>query len=84
MKILKFSATWCGPCKMMKPVVNQIERDLQITIHEVDVDKKPQEATKYDVRSVPTFIKVDDEGKEIGRVMGALPYPKLVEFIKDV
>ena len=84
MKILKFSATWCGPCKMMKPVVEQIEKDLQITIHEVDVDKEPQEATKYDVRSVPTFIKVDDDGREIGRVMGALPYPKLVEFIKDV
>ena len=84
MKILKFSATWCGPCKMMKPVVEQIEKDLQITIHEVDVDKEPQEATKYDVRSVPTFIKVDDDGREIGRDMGALPYPKLVEFIKDV
>lgn len=83
MKILKFSATWCGPCKMMKPVVDKVQTDLQITIHEVDIDDEPQEATKYDVRSVPTFMKVDDDGNEIARVMGAIPYPKLVEFINE-
>jgi thioredoxin 1 len=56
--LVDFTATWCGPCKMMAPVLDQVKRTLgdRITIIKIDIDKSPQTANAYQVQSVPTLI----------------------------
>jgi thioredoxin 1 len=56
--LVDFSALWCGPCKMMKPVLKELKSWIgnEATILEVDVDKNVQAATKYQITSLPTFL----------------------------
>jgi thioredoxin 1 len=60
--LVDFTATWCGPCKMMAPVLEQVKRMLgdRITIIKIDIDKSPQTANAYQVQSVPTLILFRD------------------------
>lgn len=57
-EILYFSATWCGPCKNFKPVMEQVSRELPVRF--IDVDTNPDLTATYGVRSVPTLIVVKD------------------------
>lgn len=70
MKLLKFSATWCGPCKQLTETLKGM--DLSIPVEEIDVDTKDDRITKYAIRSVPTLILVDDQGTATVRHSGAL------------
>jgi thioredoxin 1 len=72
MKTMKyFSATWCGPCKAFKPVMNEVAGEgHQITFLDVDVHKDL--AKQYNVRSVPTTI-IEENGVEVDRFVGAIP-----------
>ncbi len=56
--LVDFSAEWCGPCKMMAPVLKDLKKDVKenVTILKVDIDKNPQAAQLYNVQSVPTLI----------------------------
>ena len=56
--LVDFSAEWCGPCKMMPPVLKELKDDLkeEVTILKVDIDKNPQAARLYNVLSVPTLM----------------------------
>ena len=56
--LVDFSADWCGPCKMMAPVIKELSTEVgeQARIIKVDVDKNPKAAAKYQIRGVPTFI----------------------------
>lgn len=56
--LVDFTATWCGPCKMMAPILEQVKKTLgdSITIIKVDIDKSPQTANSYQVQGVPTLI----------------------------
>ena len=67
-QIIFFGASWCGPCKMFKPVMESLQSEMSITF--IDVDTSPQTATQYNVRSVPTTVVVKD-GMEVGRAVGA-------------
>jgi len=58
-KILYFSATWCGPCKNFKPIMEQVSRELPVMF--VDVDSNPQLVAEYGVRNVPTVILVNND-----------------------
>lgn len=62
-ELIDFYATWCGPCKMLSPVIDEIEQENQdLKVTRIDVDKNPELAAQYSVMSVPTvFIKKDDQ-----------------------
>ena len=62
-ELIDFYATWCGPCKSLSPIIEEINKEHDdLTVTKVDVDKNPDLAAKYGVMSVPTvFIKKDDE-----------------------
>jgi thioredoxin 1 len=68
-KILFFSASWCGPCKSFKPIMEQVSRELPVQF--IDVDASPQLVAEYGVRSVPTVIIINN-GQVSSRQAGVL------------
>ena len=66
-QILYFTATWCGPCKVLKPKIQAMQSQLPITI--LDVDTNSEAVGKYSIRNVPTII-VTNGNNEIGRLVG--------------
>jgi len=62
MKTLKFYATWCGPCKALSAVVESAKDKLPMPVEDIDIDEQFDLAKKYNVRSVPTIVVVDDSG----------------------
>lgn len=71
MKLLYFSAPWCGPCKMLGPIMERVAQT--IPVEKVLVDDDPELASKYAVRSIPTVIVVDENGVELERTLGNKP-----------
>jgi thioredoxin 1 len=79
--LIDFYADWCGPCKMIAPILEQLGEERQdFKIVKVDVDANQQSAMQYGVRNIPTLLIVKD-GVEIHRQVGFVPKPKLVELI---
>lgn len=68
MKVLKFYATWCGPCKGMSMMLRNVDNLPEI--EEVDIDENTELTTQYGIRSVPTLVKLDESGAEIDRYAG--------------
>ena len=68
--VKKFSAEWCGPCRALAPVINEIKTQFSnVKFEEYDVDVAYNEATEYSIRSVPTII-IEKDGVEIDRFTG--------------
>jgi thioredoxin 1 len=82
--LVDFTATWCGPCKMMSPILNQVASELgeAIKIIKVDVDKNPQAASHYQVQGVPTLI-LFKEGKTLWRQSGVVQASQLKSTIQQ-
>jgi thioredoxin 1 len=82
--LVDFFATWCGPCKMMAPILKQTKEVLgdKATIIKVDVDRNPEAAQQFDVQGVPTLILFKD-GKVKWRQSGVVQTNALVQVIKQ-
>lgn len=80
MKILKFSASWCGPCKMLSMTMAGIKDQIPYPVEEIDIDENTELAQKYSIRGVPTLVLVNDD-KEVKRKVGALTAPELKAFL---
>ena len=82
--LVDFFATWCGPCKVMAPVLKEVKDALRdtATIIKIDVDKNPASASHYQVQGVPTFILFKN-GKPLWRQSGVVPKAGLINIIKQ-
>ena len=68
MKVLKFYAEWCGPCKGLTMVINGAKDKINIPIEEINIDEEIMTSVEYGVRSVPTMILLDDNNTEIKQI----------------
>ncbi|MBO6212408.1 thioredoxin 1 [Algoriella xinjiangensis] len=81
--LLDFFATWCGPCQMMGPILQQVKEELgdDVKILKVDIDKYQDLAAKYQVQGVPTFA-IFKNSQLLWKESGARPKEQLVEVVK--
>jgi thioredoxin 1 len=81
MKVLKFEASWCSPCKMLSRVIEDAKDKITAEIECVDIDENADLAKQYGIRGVPTMVVVDSEGKEIKRQSGMMMESQLLQFL---
>ncbi len=81
--VVDFWAVWCGPCKMIAPVLEEIAQEYEGQLHvaKLDVDHNNETAMKYGVMSIPTLILFDN-GQPIERIVGFMPKEKLLSKLK--
>lgn len=82
MKVFKFYADWCQPCKGLTMVVNAAKDKISIPIEEVNIDENIMLSQNFKIRSVPTMILVDAQENEIKRHVGLMNEAQLLEFVK--
>ncbi len=80
--LIDFFATWCGPCKMLSPILREVKDSLgdRVSIIKIDVDKNQQIASQYQVRGVPTMILFQN-GKQLWRQSGVLTKEEIIKTI---
>lgn len=85
-KVIDFWAEWCGPCKMLSPIIDDIKKELEgnenVEIIKVNVDEEPKMALDYSIRSIPTILFLNSETNEVlDKLIGAQSKSKLLEEI---
>lgn len=82
--LIDFFADWCGPCKMLSPILKEVKDQLgdQISIIKIDIDKNQQVASQYQVRGVPTMI-LFQKGKQLWRQSGVLDKSAIINVILE-
>lgn len=82
--LIDFWASWCGPCKMMSPIVDQIADELsdKVKVCKINIDEEQNLAVKYHVMSIPTFVIIKG-GNETGRSIGVQDKSELINIIND-
>ncbi|MEU7279453.1 thioredoxin [Streptomyces sp. NPDC045431] len=83
--LVKFTATWCGPCRQLAPVLKEIsaEEADRLKVVEIDVDTNPETVSRYAVLSTPTLM-VFDGGEPVRSMVGARPKRRLLQELEDV
>jgi thioredoxin 1 len=76
-------AAWCGPCRIIAPVVDELARDYagRVTVGKLNVDENPETSTRFCIMSIPTLLIIKD-GKELDRIIGAVPKQAIEEKLK--
>ncbi len=82
--LVDFFAEWCGPCRMMSPILKEVKAELndEVSILKIDIDKNQNLAAKFQVRGVPTFVLFKD-GKQVWRQSAMLQKNDLISVIKQ-
>lgn len=82
LKVLDFWAVWCGPCKFMEPIIDELEKTYagKVEFVKINVDENQNMTAKHQVMSIPTYIFIKDD-KEIDRIIGATPKDNFVKII---
>ncbi|OGD89709.1 thioredoxin [Candidatus Curtissbacteria bacterium RIFCSPHIGHO2_02_FULL_40_17] len=82
LKVLDFWAEWCGPCKFMEPLIEDLEKDLagKVEFEKINVDENQDKAAQFQVMSIPTYIFLKDD-KEVDRIIGATGKENFVKII---
>ena len=80
--IVDFWATWCGPCRMISPILDELEEEMadKISVVKVNVDDADEIAAQYRIMSIPTLLFIKN-GQIVDKTVGAMPKPALVEKI---
>jgi len=80
--LVDFHANWCGPCRMLAPVLEQVAKEIKgkATIGKVDIDNEQKTATRFQITSVPTMILFKD-GKEVNRLVGLRNADAIKQFV---
>ena len=82
MKILRFTASWCEPFKALSKTIDRI--DTEVPIQVIDIDDQPELAQHFNIRSVPTLVKIDEDKKEVERTVGMATQSDLDKFINSL
>ena len=81
--MLDFWATWCGPCRMVSPIVDEIAAENpDKKVGKVNVDEEPELASKFDVMSIPTLLVFED-GELVNRAVGARPKEMILDLFEE-
>lgn len=81
--LVDFFATWCGPCKLLSPIIEELADECpQYKICKVDVDESAELAAQYQILSVPTMVLFAD-GRETERMMGAVEKKRIIEMLEN-
>jgi len=83
MNVMYFSADWCGPCKVFKPVVQQTSQELGATVNYINVDYDASFTQKYSITSVPTIIVTNNQGEVVYRKSGVLSRDQLISMFNQ-
>ena len=82
--LVDFWASWCGPCRMLSPVISELAEEYEgrVKVGKVNVDEEPELASKFDVMSIPTLLVFED-GELVNRAVGARPKEMILDLFDE-